>query len=175
MRNKKAFLILSIIVILILTFGLTYALTKYVKFSSNNISITGDIYLKLNGSNQINLTNMHPMTKKDALKQDNNSFNFTITGKNTSNKTIYYGISLESSGTIKDSDISVYLEENNNVLVDGLRFQSFKDNPIYIDTIVWDTTEEFTKNYTLKVWLRENVLISDNVINVRFCSIKKQL
>lgn len=111
---------------------------------------------------------MHPMTKKDALKQDNNSFNFTITGKNTSNKTIYYGISLESSGTIKDSDISVYLEENNNVLVDGLRFQSFKDNPIYIDTIVGNTTEEFTKNYTLKVWLRENVLISDTESNADY-------
>lgn len=111
---------------------------------------------------------MHPMTKKDALKQDNNSFNFTITGKNTSNKTIYYGISLESSGTIKDSDISVYLEENNNVLVDGLRFQSFKDNPIYIDTIVGDTTEEFTKNYTLRVWLRENVLISDTESNADY-------
>ena len=170
MKNKKIFLILSIMVILILTFGLTYALTKYVKFSSNNISITGDIYLKLNGSNQINLTNMYPMTKEEALRLDNNSFNFTITGKNTSNKTIYYGISLESSGTIKDSDISVYLEENNNVLVDGLRFQSFKDNPIYIDTIVGNTTEEFTKNYTLKVWLRENVLISDTETNADYAT-----
>ena len=168
MKNKKTMLILSIIVILILTLGLTYALTKYVKFSSNNISIAGDIYLKLNGSNQINLTNMYPMTKEEALKLDNNSFNFTITGKNTSNKTIYYGISLESSGTIKDSDISVYLEENNNVLVDGLRFQSFKDNPIYIDTIVGNTTEEFTKNYTLRVWLRENVLISDTESNADY-------
>ena len=168
MKNKKIFLILSIMVILILTFGLTYALTKYVKFSSNNISITGDIYMKLDGSNQINLTNMYPMTKEEALKLDNNSFNFTITGKNTSNKTIYYGISLESSGTIKDSDISVYLEENNNVLVDGLRFQSFKDNPIYIDTIVGNTKEEFTKNYTLRVWLRENVLISDTESNADY-------
>ena len=168
MKNKKVFLTLSIIVIIILTLGLTYALTKYVKFSSNNISIAGDIYMKLDGSNQINLTNMYPMTKDEALKLDNNSFNFTITGKNTSNKIIYYGISLESSGTIKDSDISVYLEENNNVLVDGLRFQSFKDNPIYIDTIVGNTTEEFTKNYTLKVWLRENVLISDTETNADY-------
>ena len=168
MKNKKIFLILSIMAILILTFGLTYALTKYVKFSSNNISIAGDIYMKLNGSDQINLTNMYPMTKDEALKLDNNSFNFTITGKNTSNKTIYYGISLESSGTIKDSDISVYLEENNNILVDGLRFQSFKDNPIYIDTIVGDITEEFTKNYTLKVWLRENLLISDTESNADY-------
>lgn len=168
MKNKKIFLILSIMVILILTLGLTYALTKYVKFSSNNISIAGDIYMKLDGSNQINLTNMYPMTKDEALKLDNNSFNFTITGKNTSNKTIYYGISLESSGTIKDSDISVYLEENNNVLVDGLRFQSFKDNPIYIDTIVGNTKEEFTKNYTLRVWLRENVLISDTESNADY-------
>ena len=168
MKNKKIMLILSIIVILILIFGLTYALTKYIKFSSNNISITGDIYLKLNGSDQINLTNMYPMTKEETLKLDNNSFNFTITGKNTSNKTIYYGISLESSGTIKDSDISVYLEENNNVLVDGLRFQSFKDNPIYIDTIVGNTTEEFTKIYTLRVWLRENVLISDTESNADY-------
>ena len=168
MKNKKIMLILSVIVILILTLGLTYALTKYVKFSSNNISIAGDIYMKLDGSNQINLTNMYPMTKDEALKLDNNSFNFTITGKNTSNKIIYYGISLESSGTIKDSDISVYLEENNNVLVDGLRFQSFKDNPIYIDTIVGNTTEEFTKNYTLKVWLRENVLISDTESNADY-------
>ena len=168
MKNKKIMLILSILVILILTLGLTYALTKYVKFSSNNISITGDIYLKLNGSDQINLTNMYPMTKEEALKLDNNSFNFTITGKNTSNKTIYYGISLESSGTIKDSDISVYLEENNNVLVDGLRFQSFKDNPIYIDTIIGNTKEEFTKNYTLRVWLRENLLISDTESNADY-------
>ena len=34
------------------------------------------------------------MSKEEALETDDNVFNFQIVGKNTSNKDIYYGISL---------------------------------------------------------------------------------
>ena len=50
-------------------------------------------------NNTINIQNIRPMTKEEALARTDNVFNFTITGKNTSDKDSYYGISLVDGST----------------------------------------------------------------------------
>ena len=56
--------------------GTTYALFSYVKvFNKNQVAITGDIYMKYLTGNQINITNCVPMSKEEALANNDNFFN----------------------------------------------------------------------------------------------------
>ena len=169
MKNKKAFLILSIIVILILTIGVTYAIYNYSKISMNSSLVVGDIYMHYNETNQINITNATPMKKEDAIKDSytDNVFNFTITGKNTSNKDVYYAISIvegekiEGKTRINPKDIDVYLKEDDKVVVDGLRYEEWNNTRIWVSTIPANTKIEKTINYQLRIWVDDGVIIGN--------------
>mgnify|MGYP006939891473 CR=1 FL=1 len=176
MRDRKKVISISLIIILILvvTLGISYAIFNFLGVGSKNqVAITGDIYMHYNGSDTITLTNMVPMSESEALARTDNVFNFTITGKNTSNKDIYYGIYLEEGAEqagktrIKPNDVMVYLESDGDKLVNSLRYQDFT-NHIYVDMIPANTTNEISKNYSLRVWLREGIIVSDTESNASY-------
>ena len=176
MRDRKKVISISLIIILILvvTLGISYSIFNFLGTGSRNqVAITGDIYMHYNGSDTITLTNMVPMSESEALARTDNVFNFTITGKNTSNKDIYYGIYLEEGAEqtgktrIKPSDVMVYLESDGDKLVNSLRYQDFT-NHIYVDMIPANTTNEISKNYSLRVWLREGIIVSDTESNASY-------
>ena len=176
MRDRKKVISISLIIILILvvTLGISYSIFNFLGTGSRNqVAITGDIYMHYNGSDTITLTNMVPMSESEALARTDNVFNFTITGKNTSNKDIYYGIYLEEGAEqtgktrIKPSDVMVYLESDGDKLVNSLRYQDFT-NHIYVDMIPANTTNEISKNYSLRIWLREGIIVSDTESNASY-------
>ena len=176
MRDRKKVISISLIIILILvvTLGISYSIFNFLGTGSRNqVAITGDIYMHYNGSDTITLTNMVPMSESEALARTDNVFNFTITGKNTSNKDIYYGIYLEEGAEqtgktrIKPSDVMVYLESDGDKLVNSLRYQDFT-NHIYVDMIPANTNQEISKNYSLRVWLREGIIVSDTESNASY-------
>ena len=176
MKNRKKLISISLIIILILvvTLGISYSIFNFLGIGSGNqVAITGDIYMHYNGSDTITLTNMLPMSESEALARTDNIFNFTITGKNTSSQDIYYGISLEEGAEqtgktrIKPSDVMVYLESDGDKLVNSLRYQDFT-NHIYVDMIPANTTNEISKNYSLRVWLREGIIVSDTESNASY-------
>ena len=176
MEKRKKIISISLIIILILvvTLGISYSIFNFLGTGSRNqVAITGDIYMHYNGSDTITLTNMVPMSESEALARTDNVFNFTITGKNTSNKDIYYGIYLEEGAEqtgktrIKPSDVMVYLESDGDKLVNSLRYQDFT-NHIYVDMIPANTTNEISKNYSLRVWLREGIIVSDTESNASY-------
>ena len=176
MKDRKKVISISLIIILILvvTLGISYSIFNFLGIGSGNqVAITGDIYMHYNGSDTITLTNMLPMSESEALARTDNIFNFTITGKNTSSQDIYYGISLEEGAEqtgktrIKPSDVMVYLESDGDKLVNSLRYQDFT-NHIYVDMIPANTTNEISKNYSLRVWLREGIIVSDTESNASY-------
>ena len=176
MRDRKKVISISLIIILILvvTLGISYSIFNFLGIGlGNQVAITGDIYMHYNGSDTITLTNMIPMSESEALARTDNVFNFTITGKNTSNKDIYYGIYLEEGAEqtgktrIKPSDVMVYLESDGDKLVNSLRYQDFT-NHIYVDMIPANTNQEISKNYSLRVWLREGIIVSDTESNASY-------
>ena len=91
-RNKKLLIICVIASVLVFTLGITYAvLVDYGKLSNvNSQLVLGDIYMHYNETNQLVLENAVPSVTYD----ENNYFEFTIDGKNTSNKNIIYEIVL---------------------------------------------------------------------------------
>ena len=168
MKDKKV-IILSIIAVLVLTIGVTYAIYNYSKISMNSSLVVGDIYMHYNETNQINITNATPMKKEEAIKDSytDNVFNFTITGKNTSNKDVYYAISIvegeeiEGKTRINPKDIDVYLKEDDEVVVDGLRYEEWNNTKIWISTIPANTKVEKTINYQLRIWVDDGVIIGN--------------
>ena len=169
MKDKKIVLTLSRITVLVLTIGITYAIYNYSKISMNSSLVVGDIYMHYNETNQINITNATPMKKEDAIKDSytDNVFNFTITGKNTSNKDVYYAISIvegdEIAGKtrINPKDIDVYLKEDEKVVVDGLRYEEWNNTRIWVSTIPANTKVEKTINYQLRIWVDDGVIIGN--------------
>lgn len=167
MKDKKIIITLSIIIVLVLTIGVTYAFYTYTNIGKNQVLISGDIYLNYQETNEIRLENAIPLSKEEALIQTNNSFKFTITGKNTSNKDIYYAISvvegdsIENKSRIKPSDINLYLKENEEVVVDGLRYESFDNTNIWINKIPAKTNNQVVINYELKMWIDSGVKIGN--------------
>ena len=170
MKNKKKVISISLIVtlILIITLGVSYAFyDTLILGNKNQVLITGDIYMNYIETNGINITNAVPMLKEDALASNDNIFNFQIVGKNTSDKDIYYGISLvngdEIAGKtrINPEDVNVYLTSEDDVLIDAIRYKSFDNTKIWVDTIPAGTNTEITKNYSLRIWIDENTVISN--------------
>ena len=171
MEKRKKVISISLIVslILIITLGVTYAAyNTLISGTRNQVAITGDIYMNYIESNGINITNAIPMSKSDALTSDDNVFNFQIVGKNTSDKDIYYGISLvngdpiDGKTRINPEDVNVYLTSDDDVLIDAIRYKSFDNTKIWVDTIPAGTNEEITKNYSLRIWIDENVVIGND-------------
>ena len=62
MENKKLIITLSIIAVLVLTTGITYAIFTTSKTSKNSNLVVGDIYMHYNEINQIQMKNaMQPI------------------------------------------------------------------------------------------------------------------
>ena len=168
MKKRKKVISIIVSLILIVTLGVTYAAyNTLISGTRNQVAITGDIYMNYIETNGINITNAVPMSKNDALASDDNVFNFQIVGKNTSSKDIYYGISLvngdEIAGKtrINPEDVNVYLTSDDDVLIDAIRYKSFDNTRIWVDTIPAGTDTEITKNYSLRIWIDENTVISN--------------
>ena len=167
MKSKKKMIVFIALLTLIVVIGSSYAIYLREDIGANQQLITGDIYMNyIEGNSVINLSNMLPMSKSDALLRNDNVFNFQVTGKNTSDKTIYYGISLVDGDVvtgktrINTEDIAVYLTSGQDVLVNGLRYKNFDGKHIYVDSIP-PGTNSYTKNYSLRLWIDESVLIGD--------------
>ena len=164
----------SLVLLLIVGFSYSAYIRKFT--GNNNQLVVGDIYVKYNGSNTIINNNLRPMTKEEALASNDNIFEFTILGKNTSDRDIIYGIKIDNNGTINDRDIVFYLEQvipNDDpvILVDGKRFDDL-DEYIYTDTIDGGTMSEITKTFRLRVWLRDGIIVSDTEENANYTSLE---
>ena len=80
MKNKKIIITLSIIVVLILTIGVTFAVFNYNKVGTKNSSlVVGDIYMHYNETNELTIENAMPfdgtryIVNKNATEEDINS------------------------------------------------------------------------------------------------------
>ena len=125
MNNKKKLMIIGIVSVIVLLLGGTYAWFNYTKVGKNSELVAGDIYLTMGETgNQVNLTNVFPETAEEARARNDNYMTFTLSGKNTSDKDVYYEIKLVYGDNLPlpkeryhDADLVfdlVELDSNNN-------------------------------------------------------------
>ena len=172
-NNKKKMLMLLVFGIVMVVLGVSYAWFNL---------IAGDIYLTLNeGQEQISLENVFPMTKEEARSKTNNFITFSLSGLNESTKDIYYEIKLvygnEKTGYTRFNDKDLVFDlveigQNNEetYVVDAKSYDSINNKKIWVDTVDHNTTTEVVKTYKLRVWLSDQVIISDTDSNRSYCA-----
>ena len=177
MKSKKNLILSSVLVMLLLVGGVTYAYFNYSATGERSEIVTGQIYMNYTENSNIYLTNAFPESKEQALARtdENGVFNFTIDGKNTSKYDIYYGINLVEGEpidgktvAIKPEHIMIYLECDGEVLIDGIRYSDWDNQRIWVEKIEAGTNTQTSKNYTLRMWIDENVKISNSSPNADY-------
>ena len=176
----------GIMMVLVAVLGITillsasFAFYTYSKTSSiDSVALTGDIYLNYIEGDNINLTNLFPMSLNEALTETSNLISFQIKGKNTNTTNdIYYDIVLSDGDSVtgktrlNNNDVHFQLiEEVNgteNVLIKEGSYGSYENGRIYVGTFQKNTNAEITKTYKLRFWLSGNVLISDTDANADY-------
>ena len=171
MKTRKSILMVLGLVLLL---GGSYAFYTYQKYSGMQNLLNGEIYLNYLEDNEVHISGIFPETKEEALKRDDNTISFKVLSKNTSDKDIYYGITLNYGEEISNKVridakyIMIYLECDGKVLIDGIRYSDFNNRRIYVDKIDAKTYTETTKNYILRFWVDEETTISDTDTNASY-------
>ena len=171
MKTRKNILVVLGLVLLL---GGSYAFYTYQKYSGMQNLLNGEIYLNYLEDNEVHISGIFPETKEEALKRDDNTISFKVLSKNTSDKDIYYGITLNYGEEISNKVridakyIMIYLECDGKVLIDGIRYSDFNNRRIYVDKIDAKTYTETTKNYILRFWVDEETTISDTDTNASY-------
>jgi len=177
MEKKKKNLILGLVlVLLLLVVGVAYAFFTYENTGQKSEVVTGQIYMNYEETNVLTLTNVWPETKAQALaRQDEHGvFEFTITGQNTSREDIEYVIKIDEANDISGKNrisnkfIRIYLESEGEVLVDGEIFNKWDNRVITIATVPAGTPDRISKTYALRMWIDENISISDTAPNADY-------
>ena len=171
--KSKILIITAIIVLIIAVIGVSYAAIFYSKIGDevNNVS-TGTIVMSYTeNTNGIYLTNASPMSDEvgRTLTDENLYFDFTVNVTMSGNTNVDYVISAskDSSSTLEDSAVKVYLTSlngsNEDVVlaptkVSSLRTTndiSYVPNNQYV-ILESNFTKSESRNYRLRMWLSDD-------------------
>ena len=169
-KNKKIGLIVLTLIALI---GVTYAYFSYYGQSENRKLVAGDVYLEMDETGGfMELTNAFPETAEKARSRDDNIITFSIDGRNsTTNKTIYYEIMLSEGEAVEGASVRIrpeHLRFDLVEIIDGVEtmvvknktYNELQNKRIWVNQVN-PGTANITINYELRVWIDENVFISD--------------
>ena len=149
MNNKKKLIIIMTIFSIVTLLGITFAFYYYQREGQNNNEIvTGNIYMHFNETgDELYLQNTFPETREEAFSHNDNVITFTVDAKNEyQRKDLYYGISLnlgdeiENKTRVKPEDIMIYLEKDGVPVIDGIRFNDWNEQRIWVEKIEANTT-----------------------------------
>ncbi len=169
--KKKGIIIASIsAIILVAVLGVTFAIWNYSRTTDNQILVTGDIYMKFKETPALTIENAMPSEGPGA----NDYFEFTIEGKNTYSKPIWYEIDIqhgephETRGTrIEDNLLAFKLvevkdENQEEVLIEKGSYTGLAAGKgIYVNTIPAGTNSKITRTYRLYMWISSKTIIGN--------------
>lgn len=178
--KSKMLIIIAILVLIIAVIGVTYAAIFYSKISEevNNLS-TGTLVMSYSENNNgIYLTNAAPMSDEVgmSLTDENLFFDFTINATMSGNTNVDYIISAskDSSSTLSDSAVKVYLTSlngnNESPVVVPTKVSSLRttnnisyapDNQYVILESNFRNSD--SRNYRLRMWLSDDYSFSNTV------------
>ncbi len=170
--NNKNIIIIVIVLLLILGIGFSYAWWRYTVIQDKtNVGVSKCFSIELaNQANEINLTNMHPITDEEGRKLTP----YTFTLKNTCSVSAKYNLNMEMlEGTTMNSNYLAVLVNNKDI-----KLLSSYNTAI---TVVKGSTESRTldtgilapngsKDYSISLWMDKSVTLSDDAQNKVFKS-----
>ena len=169
-NKKRKVITLTIIGVLVLTLATTFALWSYSKSLGNQTIVAGDIYMKYEGTNNLNIKNAMP----SLTYNKNDYFEFNIVGKNTHKEDIVYEILLnhgdepedeERTERIKDGLLKFRLvsvqDKGEEELIQEGSFEKIDNTKIWVDRVKANTTKEITYTYRLYMWISNDTKIGN--------------
>ena len=170
--NNKNIIITVIIILLILGIGFSYAWWRYTVIQDKtNVGVSKCFSIELaNQANEINLTNMYPITDEEGRKLTP----YTFTLKNTCSVSAKYSLNMEMlEGTTLNSNYLAVLVNNKDIKL----LSSYNS----ATTVVKGSTESRTldtgvlqanssKDYSISIWMDKSVTLSDDAQNKVFKS-----
>ncbi len=167
--KKKGIIIVGVSVILLSAIlGVSFAIWNYSRVGDNQILVAGDVYMKFKETPALTIENAIPSEGPG----ENDYFEFTIEGKNTYSKPIWYEIDLqygEDHGTrktrIKDSLLKFRLVEikdgNEETVVDNASYNNLTNKKIWVNTIAANTKTKVEITYRLYMWISSDTIIGN--------------
>ena len=170
--NNKNIIITVIVLLLILGIGFSYAWWRYTVIQDKtNVGVSKCFSIELaNQTNEINLTNMYPITDEEGRKLTP----YTFTLKNTCSVSAKYSLNMEMlEGTTLNSNYLAVLVNNKDIKL----LSSYNT----ATTVVKGSTESRTldtgvlqanssKDYSISLWMDKSVTLSDDAQNKTFKS-----
>ena len=172
-ENKKVpVIILAICLLALLCIGLSYAWWRYTAIQDKtNVGISKCLKLELtNQSDEINLTNMYPITDEEGRKLT--PYTFTLT--NTCTMSAEYTLNMEMlEGTTLNSKYLAIMVNNGNINL----LSSYDTATTVIDGSTESRTIDTgilmpngSKDYSISLWMDKSVTLSDDAQNKTFKS-----
>ena len=168
---------MGLAVLLIALFGVSYSYFNYTKIDSRQADIaSGEVYVKvLEDTANITLNKMYPREDEEARSRNDNYFDFTVIAKNTSEtKAVLYSINFNNGANISGKTridpkyIKLDLQEKTNgeysYVLGGVKLSDFS----YQGIVPTETNNEITKEYRLRIWVSDEVIISDTESNASY-------
>ena len=177
-KKKVGLTVVSLILLLIIVIGASYAAFSYSKKGSVlNTITTGSITMTYNeAENGINLSEAMPISDIEGknLVAEGQVFEFTVGTNISGNKIIAYEVTAEkdNTSTLADSDVRIYLEKS----TDRTTYESVYEPTGYIPLETYDTigakqgemvletstlSNDTTYYYKLKMWIAESYKLDE--------------
>ena len=167
-NTKNIKLIISIIGIVCLLIGVSYATYSFILQGNREHQVNiGSLILQYEETNNINITSDSVKTDEEGINSTN-SFNFSVSVNNTTNKNIDYNVYLTVYSEYIDnvSFAKVYLENTTLNMTYGPSkisdLAKYKyDNSYFLCSSGFSNTTE-THNYVLKSWIADKKTVIDS-------------
>ena len=170
--NNKNIIIIVIVLLLILGIGFSYAWWRYTVIQDKtNVGVSKCFSIELaNQANEINLTNMYPITDEEGRKLTP----YTFTLKNTCSVSAKYSLNMEMlEGTTLNSNYLAVLVNNKDIKL----LSSYNTATTVIDGSTESRTLDTgvlqansSKDYSISLWMDKSVTLSDDAQNKVFKS-----
>ncbi len=189
MKNKKKQIIITIVAIIsliVITVGVSYAFFNYTKQGATDNTIqTGTItflYTEVSGVGKgISLTDAYPISDSIGKVQtgEGKVFDFKVTSTISMSSSIDYQVTArkKKDSTLDDSNVKVYLTENNGTEQELLLSKYSELNQIdkvdaskYTEKLLYEgrvpaNTSNYEKNFRLRMWVSDDTNFSDGSMN----------
>ncbi len=177
--TKSNFLKYAVVFVLLvgLVFGVSYSFFTYEKDDSRQGDISsGEVYVTLQEQAvTMTLNRMYPRTAEEARARNDNYIDFTVKAKNTSpTKELNYVINISNGDAvvgktrINPQYLVVDLQEKVNGDYTYIKNAVTLNNFSFDDVIPVNTTSEITKEYRLRIWVSDAIIISDTESNASY-------
>ena len=167
MKKKTKIMILSVVALVLVTIGITYAYWLVTKSQAGENTISsGCLDITLEGQNDITLSNQFPMSDADGIKLT--PYEFTVT--NNCSTSVDYQIALEAIGdastALSDSalkvalndDVRLYSEYNNGTPTQNSAYES---RILNYARLSGKGSEGSSVSFELRIWIDEDAPISE--------------